>query len=88
PKSLELTQNYPNPFNPSTVIEFSVPQNTHVKLAVYDILGREVSILVDKDMSAGNYKVDFDASHLTSGIYMYKISANNSTKSMKMILQK
>lgn len=89
PKSIKLSQNYPNPFNPTTNIAFSIPENTsHVSLKVYDILGRVVRTLVDKDMAAGNYNVNFDASQLPSGIYIYKLSTNVGTKTMKMVLQK
>ncbi len=89
PESLKLSQNYPNPFNPTTNIEFSIPENSgHVKLTVYDILGRIVTTLVDKEMVSGNYSIKFDASNLPSGIYMYKLSTNSNTKTMKMILQK
>ncbi len=89
PETLELSQNYPNPFNPTTNIEFSIPENSgHVKLTVYDILGRVVTTLVNQEKSAGNYSIKFDASNLPSGIYMYKLSTNSNTKTMKMILQK
>ena len=89
PKTLELSQNYPNPFNPTTNIAFSIPENSgHVKLAVYDILGRIVTTLVDQEMTSGNYNINFDASNLPSGIYMYRLSTSTNTKTMKMILQK
>ncbi|NOX64881.1 MAG: T9SS type A sorting domain-containing protein [Chlorobi bacterium] len=89
PETMVLSQNYPNPFNPTTVIAFSVPQNSgHVTLSVYDILGREIATLVDDEMTAGNYKVQFDASNLPSGIYMYRLSSNAGSTTMKMILQK
>ena len=89
PETMELTQNYPNPFNPTTVIEFAVPKNSgHVTLSIYDILGREIATLVDNELNAGNYKVQFDASNLPSGIYMYRLSSNIGSKTMKMILQK
>ncbi|MDA3861881.1 MAG: T9SS type A sorting domain-containing protein, partial [Melioribacteraceae bacterium] len=72
-----LEQNYPNPFNPSTAIKYSIPSNVkgemaNVKLVVFDILGREVATLVNKEQKAGNYDVKFDASKLTSGIYLYR----------------
>ncbi|MEN8193259.1 MAG: T9SS type A sorting domain-containing protein [Bacteroidota bacterium] len=89
PETLELSQNYPNPFNPATKINFAVPENSgHVKLAVYDILGRVITTLVDEELSSGNYSVDFDASNLPSGIYMYRLSSGSNTQTMKMILQK
>ena len=89
PETLELSQNYPNPFNPSTNIAFSIPENSgHVKLLVYDILGRVITTLVDEELTSGNYNIKFDASNLPSGIYMYKLSTKSNTKTMKMILQK
>ncbi len=89
PTKLELSQNFPNPFNPSTTINFAVPENSgQVKLAVYDILGRVVTTLVDEEMSSGNYNIKFDASDLPSGIYMYRLTAGSQTQTMKMILQK
>ena len=84
----ELNQNYPNPFNPTTNIRFNIPRNEMVKLTVYDILGREVSVLVNEFKNAGSYQVDFNASAFTSGIYFYKIEAGNFTDIKKMILVK
>ena len=86
PKSYSLGQNYPNPFNPATVIKFSVPRGQHVTLKVYDLLGREVATLVNEAKSAGTYTVEFDASQLTSGIYMYRIQAGKFSSTKKMIL--
>jgi len=88
PVEYSLSQNYPNPFNPSTRISFSISQQTHVSLKVYDVLGREVAELVNKEMSAGFYKVDFDASNLSSGIYFYSLKANEFFKTRKMLLVK
>ncbi|MBZ0182531.1 MAG: T9SS type A sorting domain-containing protein [Melioribacteraceae bacterium] len=84
----KLFQNYPNPFNPTTSIEYSVPSNENVTLKVFDILGREVATLVNQQMNPGNYKVQFDASQLVSGVYFYRISAGNYNKTMKMLLLK
>ncbi len=81
-----LEQNYPNPFNPSTVINYSVPLKSNVILKVYDILGKEVASLVHEKQAAGNYKVTFNASNLSSGIYIYKLQTDSYAKSMKMIL--
>jgi hypothetical protein len=83
-----LMQNYPNPFNPTTTIKFSIMKPEFVKLAVYDITGKEVSVLVSTQMTAGNYTVDFDASKLSSGIYFYKIFAGDFTGVKKMMLIK
>jgi len=88
PTEFTLSQNYPNPFNPSTTISFSIPQQTNVSLKVYDVLGREVAELINKEMSTGSYKVDFDASNLSSGIYVYKITAGTYRNAKKMLLIK
>ena len=88
PTDYVLKQNYPNPFNPSTMIEFSIKNNSWAKLIVYDMLGREVTTLVNENKSAGTYKVKFDASHLSSGVYLYKLETNGFTQSKKMLLLK
>jgi len=84
----ELSQNYPNPFNPTTVISYSIPKSSHVLVKVYDVLGREVETLVSKNQEVGSYKVTFDASSLSSGIYFYKMSAGEYTSIKKMMLIK
>lgn len=88
PDSYNLSQNYPNPFNPSTQIQFSIPYNEFVSLKVYNALGKEVAELVNQNLSAGNYSVDFNASRLSSGIYFYTITTNNFSVTKKMILVK
>ncbi len=88
PEGFRLSQNYPNPFNPSTKISFSLPKSSFVKMAVYDITGREVETLVDMNMTAGTFEVDFDASKLTSGVYFYKITTEGFTDTRKMMLVK
>ena len=88
PTKFELEQNYPNPFNPSTRIEYSVPSSEFVSLKIYDILGNEVATLVNEQKSAGNYEVKFNASSLTTGMYIYKINAGSFTKVRKMMLVK
>ena len=88
PSDYVLSQNYPNPFNPSTKISFSLPQANNVKLVVYDLLGREVSTLVNGYMNAGVHTVDFNASSLASGIYLYRIEAGSFTAAKKMMLIK
>ena len=82
----ELRQNYPNPYNPSTTISYSIPSQSHVTLKIFDILGREVETLVNKQQSQGNYEVSFDASNLTSGVYFYRIQAGKFVDSKKMLL--
>ena len=88
PLYFKLSQNYPNPFNPSTVINFSLFKSNKVSLKIYDLLGCEVSTLVDEYKSAGNYSVDFKANNLSSGVYIYKLQAGEFVKSQKMILLK
>jgi hypothetical protein len=75
PLEFQLDQNYPNPFNPSTTIEYNLRYNAKVKLTVYDLLGREVRVLVNKEQAAGTYQVTFDAANLAGGIYFYKLEA-------------
>ncbi|MCF6270803.1 MAG: T9SS type A sorting domain-containing protein [Melioribacteraceae bacterium] len=88
PKEYALGQNYPNPFNPTTLINFSLPESGLVTLKVFNILGQEVAELVNDVKAAGSYKVSFDASGLTTGLYVYKIQANNYTATKKMMLVK
>lgn len=88
PSGFSLEQNYPNPFNPVTNIRFSVPQNGQVKLAVYDISGREIARLVDQTLNAGSYTYSFDASDLSSGIYFCKMVTPGFNSVKKMILVK
>ena len=83
-----LSQNYPNPFNPTTKIEFSIPKATFVKLKIYDALGREITTLVNENLSNGNYKVNFDATDLSSGIYFYRLDAGKFSQNRKMLLLK
>ncbi len=93
PTEYSLSNNYPNPFNPSTKIEFSIPANSKVALVVYNTLGQEVARLVDKEFTAGVHSVTFNASGLSSGVYVYKLTANGSNgknfmASQKMLLVK
>jgi hypothetical protein len=88
PDSYSLSQNYPNPFNPVTNIKFSLPKSANTKLTVYDITGREVAQLVNQQLQAGTYNVDFDASHLATGAYFYRLEAGEFTEVKKMILIK
>jgi len=84
----ELYQNYPNPFNPSTTIKYELPVNGNVKLIIYDVLGGEIKTLVNGFKQKGRYEVQFNASGLPSGIYLYKIEAGNFSANRKMILLK
>ncbi len=88
PKDFFLYSNYPNPFNASTTIKYQVPFQSNVSLKLYDILGREVSILVDEQKTAGRYEARFTDNNLTSGIYFYTLRAGNYTQTKKMILLK
>ena len=88
PTVYSLEQNYPNPFNPTTKINFSIPKASEVKLAVYDALGREVEMLLNKTMEAGSYDFEWNAANYAAGIYFYKIQANDFVSTKKMILLK
>ncbi len=88
PTEFKLAQNYPNPFNPSTTIEFAVAKREMVNLAVYDVLGQLVKVLVNGELEVGNYNVSLNASELTSGVYIYKLTTPSVSISKKMILQK
>ncbi|HEX2786519.1 MAG TPA: T9SS type A sorting domain-containing protein [Ignavibacteria bacterium] len=88
PERFELSQNYPNPFNPTTKINFAIPKSGLVSLKVYDVLGKEVGVLVNSELTAGSYTIDFNASYLASGLYFYKIQTNGFTDIKKMMLVK
>ncbi len=88
PLEFALKQNYPNPFNPTTAINYQLPENSKVELKIFDLLGKEVATLVNREQAAGNYTVNYDASNLPSGMYIYKIVAGNFVESRKMMLIK
>ncbi len=88
PDKFELSQNYPNPFNPSTIIKFNLPEAGMVKLTLYNILGQQIKTLVNEFRESGIYSINFDASELNSGIYIYKIESGSFTQSRKMTLIK
>jgi len=88
PKTFSISQNYPNPFNPSTKIQYEVPEKSIVSLKVYDVLGNEIITLVNKETLSGRYEVEFNATNLPSGVYFYRIQANNFVETKKMILLK
>ncbi len=84
----KLEQNYPNPFNPSTVIKYSLPERNYVNIRVYNILGKEIAMLVNEVRNAGNHSVEFNAEGLPSGVYLYKVQSGDFLEVKKMILQK
>lgn len=84
----KLEQNYPNPFNPKTVINYSLPKQENVSIKVYDVLGNEVTTLVNNKQNAGNYSIEWDAQNYASGVYYYKLSAGSFEQTRKMILVK
>ena len=83
-----LEQNYPNPFNPSTTISYNLQTGGYVTLKVFDILGNEIVVLVNEEKSAGKHEINFDASSLSSGVYVYSIQTANFVESRKMLLLK
>ena len=88
PLTYRLSQNYPNPFNPVTNIQFSLKQAGKVNLSIYDVLGKEVLNVVDRQMQAGNHSLTIKAQNLASGVYFYKLSVNDFTAVKKMMLMK
>lgn len=88
PKTTKLNGNYPNPFNPSTQISFNVDQNTFVSLKVFNMLGQEVATLVNQPMQKGTHNIEFNASKLSSGMYIYRLVADNHVQTKKMMLVK
>ncbi|MFV1980564.1 MAG: T9SS type A sorting domain-containing protein, partial [Rhodothermia bacterium] len=88
PEAFVLSPNYPNPFNPQTIIGYGVPETAHVRIAVFDALGRQVALLVDRVQSAGHHQTVFNARNLPSGIYRYQFVAGNFVQSREMILLK
>ena len=85
PTEFKLHDNYPNPFNPATVIKYDLPKSSHVKITVYDILGKEVGILVNQDKTAGFYEIKWDARNYASGAYFYKMETDSYTEIKKMM---
>jgi len=88
PENFSLQQNYPNPFNPTTLIEYSIPEQSFVDLKVYDILGNEIAVLVNAEQSAGTYRADFTADNFASGLYVAQLRAGSFSKTIKMSLMK
>ncbi len=88
PRAMTLEQNYPNPFNPSTVITYQVTGEQHVRLSVYDVTGREIAVLVDRQQAPGEYQVNWDAGQMSSGVYIYRLEAGGQTLTRNMTFVK
>jgi hypothetical protein len=88
PLVYSLEQNYPNPFNPSTSIRFNIPKQSNAKLVVYDVVGREVAVLVSEMKKPGTYEAIFNAENYASGVYFYRLEAGDFTDVKKMVLIK
>jgi hypothetical protein len=86
PRKFPLDQNYPNPFNPTTTIKYELPEDSHVSLKIYDVLGREVLSLVDRVETAGQHQVVLNASNLSSGVYFYRLKAGDFTDTKRLLL--
>jgi len=88
PNSFQLFQNYPNPFNPGTTIQYSIPNASFVELKVFDLLGRELCVLVNKKQEAGTYQVQFDGQNLPAGLYFYRLQTGEFCETKKMVIVK
>jgi len=88
PNEFSLEQNYPNPFNPITTISYSIKEKGLVSLRLFDILGKEVTVLVNEEQNPGVYKVEFSASSIASGIYFYTLAVGEFVSTRKMVLLK
>jgi len=88
PTEYQLYQNYPNPFNPTTTIKYDVPKSSFVKIKIYDVTGKIITELVNRDMEAGSYEVNWNAAEYASGIYFYRLESKDFSKVMRMVLIK
>ena len=88
PTQFVLDQNYPNPFNPAARIRYALPTSEQVRLAIYDVLGREVTVLVDRQQAPGTYEVTFEAGDLPSGVYFYRLETGPFSEIRQMLLVK
>jgi hypothetical protein len=88
PKEYALNQNYPNPFNPTTKIDFALPNAGWTNVTIFDLLGREVLTILNKELNAGIHQIHIDAKDLPSGLYFYRIKSGNFVQTRKMILTK
>ena len=88
PINFELSQNYPNPFNASTLIKYSLPQAAHVRVEIYDMLGQKISTLADEEQEAGSHEIIWNAPDQASGIFFYRVSVDDQSKTGRMVLLK
>jgi hypothetical protein len=88
PREYRLYQNYPNPFNPSTTISYSIPSTSHVSLKIFNVIGREVEILVDKELFAGTYSHVWDATKMTSGLYFCRLQSGLFSETKKLLIMR
>jgi len=88
PEKYSLSQNYPNPFNPVTNVEFGISKSGYVSLKIFDMLGKEIAILVNANLTPGNYNYNFDASKISSGVYFYRLVTKDFSETKKMNLIK
>ncbi|MHB2156401.1 T9SS type A sorting domain-containing protein [Calditrichota bacterium GD2] len=88
PNNFVLSQNYPNPFNPTTTIKYGIPRSVHVTIEIYNLLGQRVDVLINQKKNAGYYQLQWDGSHLASGIYFYRMSAGEYVEMKKLLLLK
>jgi hypothetical protein len=88
PTEFKLYQNYPNPFNPVTTIKFDLPEAVQVSLKIYNTIGEQLTVLINTELEAGNHQIEFDASHLSSGIYFYELRAEEYKETKKMLMIK
>jgi hypothetical protein len=88
PLTTKLEGNYPNPFNPTTVVSYQLSAVSNVRLSVYDLLGREVAVLVNEQKAPGNYEARFDAAGISSGVYFVKLAAGSYVETRKMMLMR
>ena len=88
PIDFSLMQNYPNPFNPTTIISYQLPQQSHVELTIYNMTGQKITTVVSERQSAGSYQYEWDAEHVTSGVYLYRIAAGKFVETKKLVLLK
>jgi hypothetical protein len=88
PRHFALDQNFPNPFNPSTTLQYSITTSSHVVLEVFNVLGQSVARLVDERLAPGIYRTILDASHMSSGVYLYRLKAGDFVQTKRMVLMK